>query len=258
MQRSIQIPDRLVRAACLIALSLPLILASASGAADIDDMIETIESGTSNQRIQLARSLEFSGIVDKRLFDAINKLILAEYANVGTDTHMIEELSWLCKGLATSGLPEYKSTFEQLLASELPSKLKRHVQKSSASIDNWALWNPYLSSTKYAAEGRSELDAKHMSMIHSGAPVLQKQAAGAVIKKPTRDAAVYDAMAEELDKGAAINPTDKYHVDAMGWLCRALGSSHQAKYKELLEKVRDTSPNSKIQRHATNALTTLG
>ncbi len=257
MRHSIRIPSRLILAACLTALTLPLLLPTSIGADDIDHMVDTVLSGTRTQRIQLAKSLEFSGITVKRLFDAIDKVILDEYASVGTDKYKIDEVSWLCKGLATSGRPEYKKTFDQVLASGVSSKLLRHARDSAARLDDWALWNPYLNSTEYAAEGRKPADAKSLSMLHSGIPVLQKKAAGQVINDGTKDGAVYDAIAEELTVGAAIKPRDGTHVDAMGWLCKALGSSHQAKYKEVLEKVRDTSPNSKIRRHAGNALKAL-
>ncbi len=245
----------------LTAISILLIATSGDVAIaenpNIDAMTETIKSGTSAERIQLATSLDYSGITDKELFDAINKAILDEYPTVGANSQKIDEVSWLCKGLATSGRLEYKPTFEQILATNAPSKLKRHTRNSLAYIDDFAAWNPYINSKDYAQDGRSASDAKNISMLKSGIPVLQKKAAGRVINSPTSDEAVYEVIAEELIKGYSKSPKDGAHFDAMGWLCKALGVSGRTKYRSVLEEVKASSPSRKIKRHAKKALASL-
>ncbi len=64
------------------------------------------------------------------------------------------------------------------------------------------------------------------------------------------DDAVLAVVAAVLNRGYAEKSRDRYHVDAMAWLCKVLGASKDIKYKELLTIVSKKSPSKKIRKYA--------
>lgn len=69
-------------------------------------------------------------------------------------------------------------------------------------------------------------------------------------KRFSDNAAVMAVAAEELEKGFSVNLRDGHHVDAMAWLCNALGASYDQKYAALLKKVYRKSRSKKIKKYA--------
>ena len=61
---------------------------------------------------------------------------------------------------------------------------------------------------------------------------------------------VIAVAAEELKKGYKINWNDKYHVDAMAWMCNILGASYDEKYIPLLRKIYKEKGSKKIRAFA--------
>jgi hypothetical protein len=64
------------------------------------------------------------------------------------------------------------------------------------------------------------------------------------------DPATLDIVSQELLKGYNINLLDKYHVDAMAWLCKILGASGNIEYKSALEEAFKNSQSRKIRGYA--------
>ena len=61
---------------------------------------------------------------------------------------------------------------------------------------------------------------------------------------------LYDTAEQELRKGYRTNLNDRYHVDAMAWMCQLLGASRQAHYRSTLEMVALETGNVKLKRYA--------
>ena len=66
-----------------------------------------------------------------------------------------------------------------------------------------------------------------------------------VIKLYKSDSRLLDIVNDELLKGYNSNSNDRNYVEAMAWLCNALGASGQARYASTLEKVSQEAPNKK-------------
>jgi hypothetical protein len=54
-----------------------------------------------------------------------------------------------------------------------------------------------------------------------------------------------------------MESTDRDHIDAMSWLCKALGSSGMGKYRSTLSTVANNAPHKKLKGHAEKSLNEL-
>ena len=94
-------------------------------------------------------------------------------------------------------------------------------------------------------------EAKHIiEEILSSNPSTKRNGAKKAYKNYLDNSQVVAVAAKELEKGYTINLKDKYHIDAMAWFCKILGSSHDVKYKPLLRKVYKESRVRKIKKYA--------
>jgi len=113
-----------------------------------------------------------------------------------------------------------------------------------------ALEKALSSSSKQPSQKKGESPGDVAGMLRSSK--LEDKADGAKIitKLYKSDQKLLDIVNDELLKGYNSNTNDRNYVEAMAWLCNALGSSGQAKYASTLEKVSQDAPNRKLQKYA--------
>ena len=58
------------------------------------------------------------------------------------------------------------------------------------------------------------------------------------------------AAEEELLKGYELRTRDRYHTEAMAWMCNVLGRSKQLKYKDTLKMVYKNAANKRVRKYA--------
>lgn len=85
----------------------------------------------------------------------------------------------------------------------------------------------------------------------------KRLAARTIVKRFPQHPRLLEAAKEELLAGYTAKPDENLHVDAMAWLCRALGHSGQSVYLPTLEKVAAESPSRKIKKFAEAAAADL-
>lgn len=78
-----------------------------------------------------------------------------------------------------------------------------------------------------------------------------------VVTSFSHDRAVLDVVLAELEEGYNKNSGDPIHVDAMAWLCKAIGASGFSSYRAPLLRIRSAAREPKIRRYAGMALRTL-
>ncbi|BCL61292.1 hypothetical protein DGMP_19850 [Desulfomarina profundi] len=83
------------------------------------------------------------------------------------------------------------------------------------------------------------------------------KAAKEIINGENPDKTVYEEVEKQLLAGYENEDGGRRHTDAMAWLCKALSSSHDEKYSETLETVRDNSPSFKLTMYAATSLLQL-
>jgi hypothetical protein len=92
---------------------------------------------------------------------------------------------------------------------------------------------------------------EYIQKLRSSNPVQQRNAAKSVYRLPYRNhPEILKTTNEELLKGYNRNDQNKYHIDAMAWLCNILGEAGNQTYAETLRKVADETQIKKIKKYA--------
>jgi len=118
-----------------------------------------------------------------------------------------------------------------------------------------ALEKALSSPTKTSPKGDNRSDV--VGMLKSSRMTDKEAAAKIVAKLYANDQAILDIVNDELLKGYNSSSGDRDFIEAMAWLCNALGASGQARYLSTLEKVSHEAPNKKLQKYALKNLRRL-
>ncbi len=98
---------------------------------------------------------------------------------------------------------------------------------------------------------------KYTNMLRSSDSTQKVRAAKEISRSYSHDLQLLRVVHDELLRGFKTNARDKYHVDAMSWLCKILGASGQTKYKATLKKVAQEAPSRKLKKYAAKSLAML-
>jgi len=112
-----------------------------------------------------------------------------------------------------------------------------------------ALEKALSSSTRPSKKG-GDSPGEVAGMLRSSSLGDKENGAKIVAKLYKNDQKLLDIVNDELLKGYNSNSNDRNYVEAMAWLCNALGASGQAKYASTLETVSREAPNRKLQKYA--------
>lgn len=120
---------------CLMIIFLNIsALANSSQSADADKYIQMLESTSLKTRLDAAKFISRSGITDSRLYAIINEKLLTELNTKGLNKDHIDEMSWMCKALAASGMTEYKQTLREIIENSSSMKLQKYAKQSLGKL----------------------------------------------------------------------------------------------------------------------------
>jgi len=71
------------------------------------------------------------------------------------------------------------------------------------------------------------------------------------------DEKVLDVVSSQLLTDFNKKSKDRNHIDAMAWICKALGASGKSKYRNALSTVMKDSKNRKLRGYAKKSLAQL-
>lgn len=224
--------------------------------AEVDKYIDMLKSQSIPQRIEAAKRITGSGLTDPKLFNVIKEELLKRLESSTSNDQVIDEMSWFCKALASSGLEEYKETLKKVADHTENKKLKRYALQSLDLVDEYAKKNKIMSETKYAEAGLSPEVVRYINMLKSDDISLKKDAAKRITRSGLREEKLFEVVNEELLK-MSPNSTDNNYVDTTAWLCKALAASGMPKYKETLKKITETTSNGNLKKHCQKSLEML-
>ncbi len=84
-------------------------------------------------RINALKSLERSPTDDIEVYDFLNTKLMDSYMAEG-DRNQFDELAWICKTLAASGLDKYEPSLVKVVENSNSSKVKRHCSESLSTL----------------------------------------------------------------------------------------------------------------------------
>lgn len=133
MKKNMQIILALTFCLMIILLNIPA-LANYSQSADVDKYIQMLGSTSLKTRLDAAKFISRSGITDSRLYAIINEKLLTELNTKGLNKDHIDEMSWMCKALAASGMTEYKQTLREIIENSSSMKLQKYAKQSLGKL----------------------------------------------------------------------------------------------------------------------------
>lgn len=105
----------------------------------------------------------------------------------------------------------------------------------------------------FSALALDEVGTRYVKMLANGGPSSMRSAAESIVNTGNSDQEVLDAAAETLLQNYRKNPSSESYADAMAWLCRALGSSNNARYKAVVGEVANNAESRKLKKHCDRA-----
>lgn len=105
------------------------------------------------------------------------------------------------------------------------------------------------------AQATDAAGKRYIEQLTQGGPESIRQAAESIYHTNYTDQKVLDVAADVLLHGYQKNSSNAQQ-DAMAWICRALGSSHNGRYRAAVEKAAQ-SDSRKLRKHCGNAVDDL-
>ncbi|MEJ2200471.1 MAG: FlgO family outer membrane protein [Desulfuromonadaceae bacterium] len=106
-------------------------------------------------------------------------------------------------------------------------------------------------------EPASHQQRRFIKMLHSRDLRSKTDAGKLIVREGVKDVVILDVVEEELLQGYLPSGSDRAYVDAMSWLCKALGSSGNSKYRGTLQTVAEKAPHGKLRKYAKKSLDML-
>ena len=235
----------------LLALAMIAAVSQLANAAtaeeDVAHYVQAVQ-GPRPVRVKAIDELAWKGISDPRVFDLIEKMVLAELepgASGGDRDAVDQEL----RGLSFSGQSKYLPTLQK---AEADSRYSRYARNAIAELTGYARWNPIISDRSTWNPANSDDDNRILNMLHSKDLVLER-IAGKRIYFENKDPVVLDAAAEAL-KAVFHDRHSGDEADGVAWLVKGLGSAGVPQYKDLMVQVQAESPDRNVVSHAATVL----
>lgn len=234
-----------------------IVLAVGSGAAfggsqaledEIKHYITIFEGDSSQLQREAIDELSWKGISDPRIYDLMATQLLRGYGE--KDRAIVEQMSWLVKGMAVSGLEKYRQALEKVAADAPSRKLKKHANTALQRLVNYQRWNPIIiQGVEDVVEGDIE-QRRVLNMLQASEGALIRLGGKRIYSKYWDDEQLLEVAKDKLLQDYRVSDLDATHVDALAWLCRALGKSGKSDYKAVLEEVAANSDYRKITKYA--------
>ena len=110
---------------------------------------------------------------------------------------------------------------------------------------------------KPASRELTSQQKRFLGMLRSKSDQQKRSAAKYIIRERISDQMILDETEKQLAAGYMTKGSDKMHIDAMSWLCKALGSSGKPKYRKILRSVSENGSHRKLRKYAAKSLQQL-
>jgi hypothetical protein len=218
---------------------------------------EKLRSGSRLVRIEAAKVISSSSIQDVQVYKTVEQILKDNIGNPSEEKGYIDEMSWMCKALASSGDMQYAATLNAVMADSPNAKLKAYAKQSLELIPNYVERNRQIHQAGDYDPSLTEEEVRFANMIRSEMTQLRRDGAKKIIRSGTTNQALFDIVSEELLKGYNLNTTDPEHIDTMAWFCKALAGSGNKRYIATLKEVAGKASNAKLKKHAESSLKAL-
>ena len=240
-----KIIGKLIAAAVMGALALIANATPEQVDKEVQGYVSAFNSGAYAQMKDALGELDWKGISDSRIYDAMVEQFNKSKAN--TDKVSLDQTAHLARGLAMSGNDKYKAVIQAELAGEPHKKLVKHYNTALEEFAYYAKLNAIASANLDKAADIQVQRVKNF--LSSDDPEIMVIGAKRVYNAHYSDKELLELAAKRLND-TFTTANDRSSIDAAANICKALAKSGMSQYKELLTKVADTAPNEKLKKYA--------
>ncbi|MFL0796640.1 MAG: hypothetical protein K6L73_04030 [Cellvibrionaceae bacterium] len=210
-----------------------------------EEYVNVFSSGTNLEKQKAAESLAWAGLSSPKIFNAIEKDVLATYkdAELGSEA---EFSGWMIKALAFSGNEKYRKTLELVSNNADLGTIRRYANWSLEKLDEYKLYNPIIAPSSWPENTHPALNQRLTNMINSDHLLLMRTSSKQIIVKNRHEKKLLDSIEKAVRK-YAYKPHDRRHTNTTLWLCRALASSREDEYIPLFKDIIKNSPSKNIR-----------
>ncbi len=237
--------------------SINTVYAIGDRTAEINAYRKKIQSSEILTRIDAAKEITDSGLTDPELFDIINDILLKIYNSKTADKDHIEEITWLCKALASSGNSKYKKTLQEIYNNSNNTKVQDTALQNFNLVDYYALRNKEIAEKKYFDPDMPPEIIRAINMITSENISIKRDGARRIYRSKNVEEKVYDIVNEQLLQLYDKDPEDTNLIETTVWFCKVLASSGLPKYKPTLAEIADKTLNKELQKQAEQSIKKL-
>lgn len=160
-------------------------------------------------------SFAWKGLSDPRLFDVIEKRVLAEHAEARNNRDDKNRVARYIRALGFSGQEKYRGTIQSFLQD---SVYQRYAQDALENLETYREWNPVISNRATFNPKLSDDANRVINMLRADDMMLKRVGAKRVFFGQ-REPEVMEVLAQQLD--AHRDNYERKHKDAVAWMIKA-------------------------------------
>jgi hypothetical protein len=216
---------------------------------DVDRYVQIFNGDDAKAQNESVETFAWKGLSDPRLFDVIEKRVLAEHAAARGNRDDKNRVARYIRALGFSGQAKYKPTITSFLQDPV---YQRYAQDALENVETYGKWNALISDrTKF--NPRISDDANRVINMLRADDMMLKRVGAKRVYFGQREPEVVAVLAEQVK--THYTNQDRQYADVVAWLVKGLGSAKDPQYRPLLEEVVAAwGQNGKLGTHARQAL----
>lgn len=218
----------------------------------IADIINNINSGNIDQQKQAIKLLVVGGITDPTIYDLLENKLQTTLP-MSTSNTDIDNAAWLIRGLGYSGNRKYSQTLNNIVSGSYHKKLKKYANQALENLDKYKYWNTILGDKSLYATDQSQQNNALANALRSDDLELMRLAAKRIMDDRQYDDFILAVLSNEL-KTPRLMADDKLAIDTYANMAKALASSGNTTYRDVIENIATTSSNKKLKNYAESYL----
>lgn len=228
-------------------------VAAAQGQGATPNYLDIFSGKPRIQQQQACESLQWAGVSDPRVYDLIEKNLLASYKQIN-DRYDTNYVAWLSRGLAFSGQEKYRATLQEVAANGGHRGVRNHAAKALDELDNYKRWNPILGNRAGYVAGKSDEVNRLGAMLRSNEKGLQRAAASRIHFGQLYDGWLLGTLEQTVKPTLGTDWQEKEDIDAVAWMLRALAGPGKPEYRATLEQAANGAASDKVRKYAAGYL----
>lgn len=199
---------------------------------------------------EAVQALAWMGLSDPRIFDPLEKRILAEAPDArGFNRADRNRVAHYIRALGFSGNPKYLPT---ILSFAQDREYERFSRMAVEELPQYQKWNPIISD-RATFDPKYPDDVNRVRNMLLGDDLTLKRLAAKRVYFASREPELVERLAAALKENYTRGANDKEITNTLGWLIKGVACTRDMKYVPLLDEVAANAPNMNVQRHAFEA-----